>query len=150
MKFSNVKFAPDVITDAPIAQAVAASCAFPVVFRPRAYGEFLLSDGGTLDNLPVECLPGLGADVAVGVRFSQNDKKEKFKDSHHKNIINIADRSLSILRSNIDTLTDTNMDFCFDVDIENTSLLEMRKLGECYDAGYETCRRDFRRMLIKM
>jgi len=145
--FSNRSFASGVVTDIPAALAVRASCAFPVIFKPLRFGPYVLSDGGILDNLPVSVLPKLGAGFVAGVRFSGENRFDSFA---HQNLINIADRSISLLRRNLERYTDRPMQHCFEVPLHNVSLLEMKKLGQCYDAGYQSAVSGVDAMLAKM
>src|SRR5690606_20097382 len=44
----------DVITDIPVADAVVASCAIPVLFQPIRHRGRILVDGGVIDNCPID------------------------------------------------------------------------------------------------
>jgi len=53
-----------------IAPAVRASCSVPLVYAPLKMGNWLLSDGGILDPLPIEPLKMLKPDITIAVSFS--------------------------------------------------------------------------------
>jgi NTE family protein len=52
-----------------IAPAVRASCSVPIVYAPLKMGNWLLSDGGILDPLPIESLKRFKPDVTIAVSF---------------------------------------------------------------------------------
>lgn len=52
-----------------IAPAVRASCSVPIVYAPLKMGNWLLSDGGILDPLPIEPLKTLKPDITIAVSF---------------------------------------------------------------------------------
>lgn len=55
----------------PVAPAVRASAAFPGIFSPIAFGDKLLTDGGIMDNLPVDLVRKMGADYVIAVDLSR-------------------------------------------------------------------------------
>jgi len=56
-----------VIREGPVAPAVRASCALPIVFTPVPRGDQLLVDGGVLNNVPVSVVQDMGADYVIAV-----------------------------------------------------------------------------------
>ena len=134
--FSNIEFAPGVITDVPLASAVSASCAFPSVFRPRKLGNMLMVDGGLTDNLPVEILPSLGADFTMAVELGV---QKDFSRANHKNFINIADRCIDILRIDVEQTHSDQIGYLLNIGITDTSLLELKNLLYCCKKGYDAC-----------
>jgi len=56
-----------VFTKGPLNTAIRASCSVPGIFTPLKYKGMLLVDGGIVNNMPVDILPQLGADIVVGI-----------------------------------------------------------------------------------
>ncbi|WP_192820777.1 patatin-like phospholipase family protein [Rufibacter sp. LB8] len=56
-------------TEGLLADALMASSAVPVLFKPVAQGSRMLVDGGLINNLPVECLQG-ECDQIIGVHVN--------------------------------------------------------------------------------
>lgn len=56
-----------VLDEGPVAPAVRASCAIPIVFTPVLRGDQLLIDGGVLNNVPVSVVRAMGADYVIAV-----------------------------------------------------------------------------------
>jgi len=56
-----------VLKEGRVSRAVRASCAVPGLFPPVAWGEYLLMDGGVMNNLPVQVLREQGAEYVIAV-----------------------------------------------------------------------------------
>lgn len=54
-----------VLTEGPLARAVRASAAIPGIYRPVKIDDRVLVDGGIVENVPVQAVRDLGADVVV-------------------------------------------------------------------------------------
>lgn len=59
-----------VLASGELSRAIRASMSIPGVFSPVEIGDFLLVDGGVLNNLPVEAAAAMGADVIIAVDAS--------------------------------------------------------------------------------
>ncbi|MGB9826338.1 MAG: patatin-like phospholipase family protein, partial [Desulfofundulus sp.] len=81
----------------PVAKAVRASCAVPGLFEPKKIGDRLLVDGGLRENVPVEVLHLLGADVVVGVDVGYEG--EHSRPIH--NMVQILTQSLDIIGNEV-------------------------------------------------
>ena len=58
-----------VLRDGPLAQAVRASMAIPGVFTPVEINGHVLADGGMVQNIPVETVRAMHADVVIAVEL---------------------------------------------------------------------------------
>ncbi len=61
---------PYVIDHGDLAMAMRASMAVPLVFGPVKHQGRMLSDGGMLNNLPVDVVRAMGADIVIAVNIS--------------------------------------------------------------------------------
>ncbi|MCR5043369.1 MAG: patatin-like phospholipase family protein [Bacteroidaceae bacterium] len=61
-----------VLKEGNLAQAMRASMAIPVVFKPVKMGNMRLVDGGVLNNLPVDVAREMGADYVIAVDLTVN------------------------------------------------------------------------------
>lgn len=68
--------------------AMRASMAIPGVFRPVKYKERTLVDGGMLNNLPVDVVKAMGADVVIAIDLTQDKHEER--DFSLKDILGIG------------------------------------------------------------
>ena len=56
-----------VLESGSLARALRATMAIPTIFAPVEWDEYLLVDGGLLNNLPVDVVNDMGADVVIAV-----------------------------------------------------------------------------------
>lgn len=61
-----------VLKEGDLAQAMRASMAIPLVFKPVQMDGMLLVDGGVLNNLPVDVARNMGADIVIAVDLTVN------------------------------------------------------------------------------
>lgn len=63
--------------------ALRASMSIPTIFSPIDYDDKLLVDGGMRNNLPVDVVKEMGADIVIGIDLQQpNKKKEDINDMY--------------------------------------------------------------------
>jgi NTE family protein len=60
---------PYVFERGPLYQAMRASMSIPGIFSPAEYDGQILGDGGLVDNLPIDIVRGMGADIVIAVNI---------------------------------------------------------------------------------
>lgn len=60
-----------------LAQSMRASMAIPGIFKPIELDSMLLVDGGLINNLPVDVVRRMGADIVIAIDLTQNKRKAK-------------------------------------------------------------------------
>jgi NTE family protein len=73
-------------------EAIRASIAIPLVFQPVEIQGRLLVDGGLVNNLPVEIVRSMGADIVIAVDSSAKLEKR----DHLKSLFEIMSQSISL------------------------------------------------------
>lgn len=74
----DIKKVEEIVLDSgSVARAIHASMAIPGVFKPVEWRGRRLVDGGVLNNLPVDVVKAMGADIAIAVDLSQKKVKER-------------------------------------------------------------------------
>ena len=63
-----------------VSRAVRASMAIPGIFKPVNIDGMRLVDGGMLNNLPVDVVKQMGADIIITIDLQQNEQKPKESD----------------------------------------------------------------------
>ena len=72
---ADIRTAKEVIlSKGPVCKALRASMAIPGIFKPVERGDYLLVDGGMLNNLPVDVCRAMGADIVIAVDLQQNEQ----------------------------------------------------------------------------
>ena len=79
---TNLKTGKEVrIGSGSVSRAVASSCAVPAYFKPVAWDDKVLVDGGLVNSVPIDVAKSMGADyvIAVDVNGTRGDGTEKIK-----------------------------------------------------------------------
>lgn len=82
-----------IFKDGSLAQAMRATMSIPGVFAPVAHGKELYSDGGAVNNLPVDVARGMGADIVIAVFLDTGKPDPKTFGS----LVGIAGRNVAIM-----------------------------------------------------
>ncbi len=81
-----------VLDHGSLALAIRATMSIPTIFTPVEWGDSLLVDGGVVNNLPVDIVKKMGADVVIAV----NVGTPKFSREELNSIIPILEQTLNL------------------------------------------------------
>ena len=124
-----------------IGKAVRASCSYPVVFSPCEFNHTSLIDGGIRENTPWKELKEIGTDKVISVVF-----KEKFDKECCMNIIDVAARLIGLLSNELSNYEWEGTDYLLEIHTEKIGLLDMDKIDELYEIGYETAKKEMQKI----
>lgn len=125
----------DYIDDITVGEAVRASSAFPVIYRPFEYKEYLFLDGGILENTPAKEVKNLGADKVISIKFD-SDTVDK-----NSNAMDIVMKMIDIMGNKISEESLKESDYIITIPSDGTGLLDKDKIEFCFKSGYETTRK---------
>jgi NTE family protein len=80
-----------VIDDGQLSKGVRASMAIPGIFKPVNRDGMKLVDGGMMNNLPVDVVRQMGADIVIAVDLQQNEQKPRNGQTDFGLVSGIAD-----------------------------------------------------------
>ena len=133
--------------EGPLIQRILASCAFPFVFSPVQMEGSLFSDGGIINNFPVEPLIG-SCDYIIGIFLNPVKKIEAKKLKRSWKVIERALFIKSFTEAS-SKLHICDMVICPD-SIEKYSLFDKRYMKEIYELGYETGKEKAESILLNL
>lgn len=148
--FTSYKFRKDFsdnivfINDIEVGKAVRASCSYPVVFSPFRYKNTQLVDGGIRENIPWKELKMLGAEKVINVIFA-SEKDE----CYNKNIIEVASRSINLLCRELSNYELDGSDDNIIIKSGKIGLLDMSKIDELYELGYQETKKYLKKLKQK-
>ena len=102
-----------VIDSGNLGLAIQASSTIPLLFSPVEWDNWLLVDGGLVDNLPVEDVAYMGSDFVIGVAIEES----MHEAGELSNPLNVADQVTSIMMRGITQLSRDSADFIIDPDV---------------------------------
>lgn len=119
-------------TEGQLTKPLLASSAVPLLYKPIHYQDRFLTDGGLVNNMPVECLLG-ESDFIIGVHTNPLDHqreihtfREMVERTFHLAINNNVEPRLKLCNFLIEP-----------PQLKYYSLLEMKKAKEMFTIGYE-------------
>lgn len=117
-----------------VAKVVSASCAVPGIFTPVVYDDMHLVDGGLRNNVPVDVVKKMGANVIFAIDVNH------LRGSGTKSL-----STMSVLSSTIGIMmqakVDSNLemaDLIFKPSLETFSPMKLEGIDEMIEIGYET------------
>lgn len=105
--------------------------AFRGYFSPLQYNKYIFTDGGILNNLPVDEVRIQGAEIIIGVKFHSDNIE------NDSNLMDIVMKSIDIMGCKISEESLNTSDFVLDVYTDKTGLMDIDKLDKCYEYGYD-------------
>jgi len=117
-------------------EAVAASCAVPIFYRPFVMGELHLADGGLLNNIPADVARMMGAACVVTVDI--NAARGGGTDS--LSLLPVAKAALSIMMTNSSESGLINSDIIIAPDLAKFRATKKDGSDEMIELGYEAAK----------
>lgn len=133
------------VNNMKIGKAVRASCRYPVVFSPCKYGKYKLIDGGIRENVPWKEVKFLGADKVLSIMFN-----EKLTNDCDKNLVEVADRSISLLCRELSNYEMDGADYVIKIKSPKIGLLDMGKIEELYNLGYTQTKQQIKNIKLEL
>lgn len=122
------------INEGPLVKLVQASASIPVLFSPVEIDGKMYSDGGLLDNVPVEPLQDICKKI-IAVNISPIQKTDRVK-----NLIQIAARTFHLsVNSTIHELEERCDLIIEPKELSEFDILDASRADEAYQVGYDHC-----------
>jgi NTE family protein len=116
-----------------ISQALRATMAIPAVFSPVIVDGHVYTDGGAVDNLPVDVAKRAGADVVIAVYLDPGPVSPASYDS----MFSVAARNISIMVSANELKNMEAADILLSVDLSGFTSASFKEGGKIVPKGYE-------------
>ena len=123
-----------VLSDGSLAQAVRASAAVPGVFVPVEIGGHVLSDGGMVQNIPVETVLAMGADAVIGVEL----RLPPADPAQLQTIAGVLSRAVGVMITQNEHRSLALAQAKISVDMTGFSATDYSRVKELIQLGYKT------------
>lgn len=120
-----------VFSDGSLAQALRATMSIPGVFAPVQHGNDIYSDGGAVDNLPVDEARSMGAEVVIASYLNAGPPEVSSLNS----LVGIAGRNVSIMVAANEVESLKSADIVISSDVSKFATLEFSKSSEIIPIG---------------
>jgi len=119
-----------------LATAMRASMAVPGAFTPvRTLDGKILVDGGVLDNIPVDVVKKMGADIIIAVDVGASSAKLDTKENF-QSLLSVTARTYSIMKRPNEEKQLKNATLVIAPDLEQLSASQFHKVSEIIPRGY--------------
>lgn len=126
-----------------IAETVLASSSIPILFSPVKMDGELFSDGGLMDNIPIEPIKNDCEHIIVS-NISPINPREKFK-----NLIQIASRTFYMsVNANMKEVRKYGTVFIEPEGIDQYDILSLSRADELYELGYRSAKNILEKSII--
>ncbi|MEO8736020.1 MAG: patatin-like phospholipase family protein [Edaphobacter sp.] len=127
-----------VFKDGSLAQAMRATMSIPGVFAPVVHGNEIFSDGGAVDNMPVDVARAMGADIVIAVYLDAGPVEPASLSSP----LGVAGRNVSIMVSANEQASMKNADVLLKADVSKFGATEFEKSAEIIPQGVKAAEAD--------
>jgi len=121
------------LDNVPIYEAVRASIAIPVVFRPKMIHGMRLVDGGVTESVPVDVLKQMGARKVIGIDLGYSGQRR----SEVNNILEIGSQSIDIMSYQMTRLKTKKADCIINPHIYDVGMTEVHRIPEMIQRGHQ-------------
>jgi len=122
-----------VLDSGSLGESLRASMSLPAIFTPVPMGKMELVDGGLMDNLPVDTVKKMGADIVIAISL---DNGEKF-DPSKATLFSIAAQSISVMISENERRSLLAADLVIAPDLAGFSAADFTRASDLETRGYE-------------
>jgi len=120
-----------VFKDGSLAQAMRSTMSIPGVFAPVVHGDQIYSDGGAVNNLPVDVARGMGADVVIAVYLDTGPVDKASLNS----LVGVAGRNVAIMVAANELASMKNANILLKADVSKFSAGEFERSAEIIPQG---------------
>lgn len=133
---TDINNAEQVVLDAgSLTTAMRATMAIPAVFTPVRLGDRLLVDGGALNNVPVDVVRGMGADVVIAVDVAadldvENDPQTELS------LLGVVGKTIDAMMTPPVRRALESADVVVDPDLRGLTAIDWRRTDELAERGH--------------
>jgi NTE family protein len=122
---------PIVLDKGYLANALLATMAIPGLFQPVKIDDYLLVDGGVLNNFPVNEMREKGADIVLGVTLVDHNNS-----TSGKGLSGILSKTYDVVMQNARSIYEGDCDICIEVDVSGLSAADFDLADVFIERGY--------------
>ena len=120
----------------PLYEAMRATMSLPALFAPVERGNQILVDGGIVNNLPVDIVKTMGADIVIAVALDKPPDPKSYKS-----LLGVAGRSISVMISDNERRNIGLADLILMPNLEGFEAMSFNRFEDFRKVGYEAAAR---------
>jgi NTE family protein len=123
-----------ILKDGPLAQAIRASMAIPGIFTPVAINGRMLADGGMIQNIPVETVRAMDADVVIAIELHLPPGDV----SDLASLSGVLSRAVDVMITQNERRSLALADAKVSVEMKGFAVTDYSRVDELIELGYKT------------
>lgn len=116
-----------------LALAMRATMAIPGVFTPVNFDDWLLVDGGALNNIPADVAKAMGADTVIAVNVGADTPSEQ---QTRASLVALMGRTIDTMMTTSIRQALKDADVIVDPDLNGLNSMDWRRSGDLAERGY--------------
>lgn len=130
---------PVVLESGSLSLAMRATMAIPAVFTPVRIGDRLLVDGGALNNIPVDVVRAMGADIVIAVNVAADLDTEN-EPQTELSLFGVVGKTIDAMMTPPVRRALASADLVVDPDLRGLDSLDWRRSDDLADRGFAAAR----------
>jgi NTE family protein len=122
----------EVLESGRLVQALRATMSFPAVFDPVRIDEWLLTDGGVLNNVPADVVRGMGAEAVVVVDVAAPESHQP-----EPSLTGVAGRAIDVMMADLTSRRLGEADLVLHPDLAGFLSSDFDRSEELWQRGYD-------------
>lgn len=124
---------PKVFRSGSLGIALRSTMSLPGIFTPVRHDGAIYADGGLLQNLPVQVVKNMGADIVLGIHLAE----ETLSPDANLSSFAVLGQSISVMINANELISMEKADLLVSVPVEKYNALDFDKADEIIKAGYD-------------
>ena len=125
-----------VLSKGSLPVAMRATMSLPGIFTPVKLENMVLVDGGVLENIPVDAVRNMGADLVIAVALETN----RPNPDQIKSLSDVMRQTIALTIAKNEQRSEAKADLVISVDTRRFSGNDYHRWKEIIDAGYEAAK----------
>lgn len=130
---------PVVLASGSLSTAMRATMAIPAVFTPVRIGDRLLVDGGALNNVPVDVVRAMGADIVIAVDVAADIDTEN-EPQTELSLLGVVGKTIDAMMTPPVRRALADATHVVDPDLRGLNSLDWRRSDDLADRGFAAAR----------
>jgi NTE family protein len=125
-----------VLSKGSLPVAMRATMSLPGIFTPVKLENMVLVDGGVLENIPVDAVRGMGADIVIAIAL----ETKRPNPDQIKSVSDVMRQTISLAITKNEQRSEAKADLVISVDTRRFSGTDYARWKEIIEAGYEAAK----------
>jgi NTE family protein len=125
-----------VFSSGPMGKALRSTMSLPAIFSPVRTNDRVVADGGLLDDLPVDVVKAMGADIVIAVHLDTG----KVQPKEIRSMLEVAERSIAVTIDANELNSMLAADLVLRVDVSAYGTLDFAQAEKIIPKGYDAAK----------